>query len=61
MVRYVPVKAGDVDDGGVGRAGVDLVEVEVEMGQLRVHDAADDDRQEAEDKERKPSSGHGVS
>lgn len=55
------MKAGDVDDGGVGRAGVDLVEVEVEMGQLRVHDAADDDRQEAEDKERKPSSGHGVS
>lgn len=33
------MQAGDVDDGGVGRAGVDLVEVEVEVGQLGRDDA----------------------
>jgi hypothetical protein len=38
--RGVLVQAGDVDDGGVGRAGVDLVEVEVEVGQLLIRGAA---------------------
>jgi hypothetical protein len=36
-IRNVLVQACDFDDGGVGLAGVDLVEVEMEVDQLLIH------------------------